>query len=105
MVFYYTVPDDLPALTADNVTTVCSKAGICWTEELCAFIFVPWPEVEKIRATYQELHSRLRASVGYWLKVDPAPSWRRIIAAVDYWNEFYRSALSLYDYAEPVAGM
>ena len=100
----YLGADHLPALTADNVIKVCVDAGVRWTEELCALLCIPWSVVVKIREAKQCSHDRLVMSVQYWLSVDHAPSWRRIVAAVDYWNQYYTMALKLYEFVGPITG-
>lgn len=93
----------LPALTTNNVTKVCVGANVVWTEEFCALLGIPRTQVEKLQQIAC-LQDRLRDTVEYWLSVDHAPSWRRIIAAVDFWNEFYTLSMRLHEFAGPISG-
>ena len=63
---------------------------------------------ESIVAGIEQCHSddrrRLEALIIHWLEVDPFPTWRRVINALDRIEE-YQTADSIRQYAEPLTGM
>ena len=99
------VSGDPPALTVDNVVKVLNGAGVEFTLRLCVNGFhvlrSKYYEIEYSSLTSEE---KLKAYIDYMLSVDPTPSWRRIISAVEYWGDQYSAASRLYQYAEPVTG-
>ena len=99
------VSGDPPALTLDNVVKVLNGSSVKWTENLCELGFhIPWSKYLEIEYSTLTSEEKLKASIDYMLSVDPTPSWRRIISAVDFWDHQYLAASRLYQYAEPVTG-
>ena len=99
------VSGDPPALTVDNVVKVLKGAGVKFSCDLCIRGFhIPESKFEEMENSSLTSEEKLRISTDYMLSMDPTPSWRRIIYAVDYWDEQYSAASRLYQYAEPVTG-
>ena len=99
------VSGDPPALTVDNVVKVLKGANIKFTRGLCVGGFrIPGSKYKEMENSSLTSEEKLKASIDYMLSVDPTPSWRRIISAVDYWDDQYSAASRLYQYAEPVTG-
>ena len=99
------VSGDPPALTVDNVAKVLKGANIKFTRGLCVGGFrIPGSKYKEMENSSLTSEEKLKASIDYMLSVDPTPSWRRIISAVDYWDDQYSAASRLYQYAEPVTG-
>ena len=94
-----------PALTLDNVVKVLNGGSVEWTLSLCAYGFrIPESKYREIVCSTLTSEEKLKASIDYMLSVDPTPSWRRIISAVDFGGGQYSAASRLYQYAEPVTG-
>lgn len=90
-------------LTAESVKDALVRAGVKWTVQLCiGGLRLRKKALEKVRNASPE--EKWQYSIGYWLSSDPTPSWRRLISAVDYYDEQHEAASKLYHYAEPVAG-
>ena len=98
------VSGDPPALTLDNVVKVLNGGSVEWTRYLCVYGFcIPLSKYEEIKNSSLTSEEKWKASIDYMLSVDPTPSWRRIISAVDR-DYQYSAASRLYQYAEPVTG-
>ena len=98
------VSGDPPALTLDNVVKVLNGGSVEWTWRLCVYGFrIPNSKYKEIEYSTLTSEEKLKASIDYMLSVDPTPSWRRIISAVDL-DRQYSAASRLYQYAEPVTG-
>ena len=98
------VSGDPPALTLDNVVKVLNGGSVEWTRYLCVYGFcIPLSKYEEIKNSSLTSEEKWKASIDYMLSVDPTPSWRRIISAVDRDGQ-YSAASRLYQYAEPVTG-
>ena len=96
---------DPPALTLDNVVKVLNGGSVKWTQSLCVYGFrIPRSKYYEIENSSLTSEEKWKASIDYMLSVDPTPSWRRIISAVDFWDQQYSAASRLYQYAEPVMG-
>ena len=65
---------------------------------------VPNSKVIEIVELYSTVEERVRAVVEYWWAVDPTPSWRRIITALDDAEE-YQIADQIRHNAEPLTGI
>ena len=99
------VSGDPPALTVDNVVKVLNGGSVKWTWDLCVNGFlIPESKYEEIKYSSLTSEEKWKASIDYMLSVDPTPSWRRIISAVDFCDDQYSAASRLYQYAEPVTG-
>ena len=97
--------DTIPALTVDNIIRICVGAGIQWSRDLCVCVFyLPWEKISEIDTNFLSSEGKWRATVDYWLSVDPTPSWRRIITGLNSVNSLSKHAPKLYQYAEPVTG-
>ena len=111
----FSVLGDPPALTVDNIVRVCIGAGVKWTRVLCRYgLFIPESKIDEIERSSPTSKGRLESSIDYYLCLDPTPSWRRIIHALDndnYYNYNYydddqhSAASNMYSYAEQVTGI
>ena len=90
-------------LTLHNVTTAINNVE--W-EILCTCLCVPESKKDHIEQQSSEHQKRMVAE--WWLLTDPAPSWRRLIDRLDYYD-YDRSCTEAADFmrhnAEPVQGM
>ena len=90
-------------LTLHNVTTAINNVE--W-EILCACLCVPESKKDHIEQQSSEHQKRMVAE--WWLLTDPAPSWRRLIGRLDYYD-YDPSCTEAADFmrhnAEPVQGM
>ena len=101
-------PPTAVALTLENVVRAVERVrnwreteeeyGLGW--QLC----VPDAVLDEIERNYSTVEGRVRGVVEYWWQVDPSPSWRRIICALD-WVEEYQLADEIRHNAEPLTGM
>ena len=109
----FSVLGDPPALTVDNIVRVCIGAGVKWTRELCRHgLFIPESKIDEIERSSPTSKGRLEASIDYYLCLDPTPSWRRIIYALDNdysyiagYSDQHSAASNMYSYAEQVTGI
>ena len=60
-----------------------------------------WTDIEQ---RHSDDRGQLEALIIQWLKVDPAPTWRRVINALDGMGE-HQTADSIRQYAKPLTGM
>ena len=65
---------------------------------------VPKSKLNEIKELYSTVEERVRAVVEYWWAVDPTPSWRRIITALDDAKE-RQIADQIRHNAEPLTGI
>ena len=65
---------------------------------------IPYSTRTDIEQHHSDGRGRLEAIIIQWLKVDPAPTWRRVINALD-WMKEHQTAESIRQYAEPLTGM
>ena len=71
---------------------------------LGTWLCVPDTKLDEIEALYSTVEERVRAVVEYWWAVDPTPSWRRIITALDC-TEQHQIADQIRHNAEPLTGI
>lgn len=91
-------------LTEKNVKVILLRAGVEWTFQLCVGgLRLREKRLKKVQKSTPE--EKWKFTIDYWLNIDPTPSWRRMICAVDYYAKQYEAASRLYQYAEPVTGM
>ena len=90
-------------LTLHNVTTAINN--VKW-EMLCTCLCVPQSKKDHIEQQGFEHQKRMVAE--WWLLTDPAPSWRRLIGRLDFYD-YDPSCTEAADFmrhnAEPVQGM
>ena len=92
-------------LSVDNVVKAFIDAGVVWTKEECKSVFdIPEEWIDAVANFYPTNEERLRISVQFWLSVDPSPSWKRVIALMDYWIDKPSAASKMYQYAESATG-
>ena len=90
------------ALTVKNV---CKALEVMrdWND-LGRWLRVPQSKRNEIRRRYSSPADRRRAVVAYWMKVDPTPSWRRVIQVLGRMGE-HQVADAVRPYAEPLTGL
>ena len=64
---------------------------------------IPKPNLLDIQRRHSDSRGKMEALITQWLEVDPTPSWRRVICALDDMEE-HQTADSIRDYAEPLTG-
>ena len=90
-------------LTLENV--VRAVEGVRnWGRLLGYGLCVPNTKLNEIERLYSTVEERVRAVVEYWWAVDPTPSWRRIITALDCAQE-HQIADKIRHKAEPLTGI
>ena len=65
---------------------------------------IPGSTLDDIDQHHSDDRGRMEALISRWLKIDPYPTWRRVIVALDR-AEQHRTADSIRQYAEPLTGM
>ena len=61
-------------------------------------------KLQEIERLYSTVEEKVRAVLEYWWAVDPSPSWRRIISALDNAHE-HQIADQIRHNAEPLTGI
>ena len=103
---YISGGDSPPTLSTENVFEA-TKEVEKW-KELCSSscgFKVPRAKFDDIEADQQlsTAKERKKAAISFWLKHDPAPSWRRLIVGLDE-IEAHEVAEKIRKYAEPLRG-
>ena len=71
--------------------------------ELGKWLSVPVSKLHEIEQQYTIEMERKRGVLEYWFMMDPSPSWRRVIWALDMMNR-HQAADEIRDNAKPVVG-
>ena len=90
-----------PPLTVENVMRVLGRVRD--RRRLGFFLSVPSSTQDDIESNCLTEEEKMAAIIHYWLTLDPTPSWRRLIRALD-WEE-PDTADGIRHYAEPLTGM
>ena len=94
-----------PELSPDNVLR--AMEGIEKWKELCSSscgIKISREKLHEIETQQQfSIVECKKAAISFWLKHDPAPSWRRLIVGLDE-IEAFEAAEKIRKYAEPLRG-
>ena len=90
-------------LTAANVLKAVKGVAHDW-RELGLWLNIPESTQDDIKQQHSDDRGWLVAIIEYWQKVDPFPTWRRVIHALDKIEE-HRTADSIRQYAEPLTGV
>ena len=92
-----------PKLTCENVMTAVE--GVSWNN-LGLQLAIPRSKRLEIASQYSSGSQQCQALIQYWLGLDPSPTWRRVITALDdIGSEGRKRADSIRSYAEPLTGM
>ena len=93
-----------PKLTCENVMTAVE--GVSWNS-LGFQLDIPRSKRLEIASQYSSGSQQCQALIQYWLGLDPSPSWRRVITALDgiSTGEGPERADRIWSYAEPLTGM
>ena len=68
------------------------------------WLFIPVSTLTDIHQRHSDDRGRLGALITLWLKVNPAPTWRKVITTLYEMRE-HETADRIRQYAEPLAGM
>ncbi len=91
----------------ESATKVLLDAGFeyDWAKGDSRFRFsIPNEESAAIEECSTTREEKIRTIATYILSVDPTPSWRRLISALDHVGDDNAVASKLYEYAEPILG-
>ena len=93
-----------PELTFENVETAVEGVRL---DSLAIGLRIPLLKREEINRRHSGDCVRCLALILYWLGLDPSPSWRRVITALDNisMGKGAERADSIRSYAEPLTGM
>ena len=67
------------------------------------WLCVPDHKCDEIQQKHPTIATQMRATVEYWLSVDPTPSWRRLLRALDGCGE-HQTAENITPYVEALTG-
>ena len=103
---YISGDDSPPNLSTESVFE--ATKGVAKWKELCSNscgFKIPHAKYDEIEADQQlsTAKERKKAAIRFWLKHDPAPSWRRLIVGLDE-IEAFEAAEKIRKYAEPLRG-
>ena len=103
---YISGDDSPPTLSTESVFEA-TKEVTKW-KELCSSscgFKIPRAKFDEIEGDQQlsTAKERKKAAISFWLKHDPAPSWRRLIVGLDE-IEAFEVAEKIRKYAEPLRG-
>ena len=103
-VHIWSVIAEPPELTCENI--VMAVEGVDW-RLLGFWLFIPRSKLDEIERLYSDDSKRCQALIQYWLDLDPSPSWRRVITALDsnLLGKGSEIADKIRSYAEPLTGM
>ena len=103
-VHVWSVIAEPPELTSENI--VMTVESVFW-KSLGIWLSIPEFKRDKIQRLYSDDSKRCQALIQYWLDLDPSPSWRRVITALDSipLGEGPEIADRIRSFAEPLTGM
>ena len=67
------------------------------------YLRVPERKLEEIEQQHSTQANQTRATVEYWFSVDPTPSWRRLVEALEF-SDQHQAADRVRPYVEPLTG-
>ena len=70
---------------------------------LGAALSVPFNKLDEIKQQHSLKPNQMRATVEHWLSLDPTPSWRRLVWALDVCKE-HHAVDRVKPYMEPLTG-
>ena len=70
---------------------------------LALWMGLPESKLYDIDRQHSTQDNQTRATVEYWLSVDPTPSWRKLLCALEWCGE-YQAADRVKQYVEPLIG-
>ena len=103
---YISGDDSPPTLSTESVFE--ATKGVAKWKELCSSscgFKIPRAKFDEIEGDQQlsTAKERKKAAISFWLKHDPAPSWRRLIVGLDE-IEAFEVTEKIRKYAEPLRG-
>ena len=103
---FWSVIAEPPELTSENIVMAVESVYMWWGS-LGNWLFIPKSKRDEIERLYSDDSKWCQALIQYWLDLDPSPSWRRVITALDSipWREGSEIADRIRLYAEPLTGM
>ena len=95
---------DVP-LTIDNICGELQAEGVdcTWGSGLWTYLCVPLHKRIEIKGQHTTEANGTRATIAYWLSVDPTPSWRRVVQSLED-SEEHKAAERVKPYVEPLTG-
>ena len=94
---------DVP-LTIDNISRELIDDVDCMRGYgLGQWLRVPRHKHDEIKRQHSTRANQTRATVEHWLSVDPTPSWRRLVWALEI-SEEHQAADRVKPYVEPLTG-
>ena len=70
---------------------------------LALWLYVPADKHDEIEQQHSTKDNQTKAVISVWLSVDPTPSWRRLVWALEK-SEEQEAASKLKPYVEPLSG-
>ena len=101
-VHVWSVIAEPPELTCENI--VMAVEGVRW-RSLGIYLSIPRSKLDEIQRLYSDDSKRCQALIRHWLDLDPSPSWRRVITALDSIPLGEEIVDRIRSYAEPLTGM
>ena len=68
------------------------------------WLWIPDSTLDDIKQQHSDDRGRMEAIISHWLKIDPSPSWRRLITELN-GAGYHQTADSIRQFAEPLTGM
>ena len=93
---------DVP-LSTDNICKELDGVNCMKFNGLVDWLRIPDHQRDKIRRQHSTQANQTRAIIDYWLSVDPTPSWRRVVEALEC-SEEHKAAERVKPYVEPLTG-
>ena len=104
-VHFWSVIAEPPELTCENIMKAVEGVYMWW-RSLGIWLFIPDSKLDEIERLYSDDSKRFQALIQHWLDLDPSPSWRRVITALDnILGEGPEIVDRIRSYAEPPTGM
>ena len=93
---------DVP-LTIENVCKELDGVDCMKENGLWFYLYVPHRKHNEITRRHSTQVNQTRATIEYWLSVDPTPSWRRLMRALEGSGE-HKAVERVKPYVEPLTG-
>ena len=91
------------SLNIENISKQLKEVKCMKKEGLGHQLRVPDHVLYEIKKQHSTQADQTTATVQYWLSVDPKPSWRRLMMALQRSNE-YKAVKNVKPYIEPLTG-
>ena len=91
---------DVP-LTTDNICKELHGLDCTKRSGLGIYLTASRQKLDEIKRQHATQANQTRAIIDYWLSVDPTPSWRRVVEALE-WSGEHKAAERVKPYVEPL---